>query len=198
MISPFLTAALIGFQSDLPQLTWFGQSDPRLMRIFEWTLAHSASLRRVVARLPVAEPKARFRLLPGREAPLGELLLVRTEETYDLTLLVPVNGWEKYGDALEPWVASTFFLALDCAERGEVNPTGRPRSFTVTSEVYSRLSTFQYEVRAELAREDPERLDIMPVGGRAYIDDMVRGRLRRRSPSKRIPFPDGLADSLFH
>ncbi|HJV49582.1 MAG TPA: hypothetical protein VJ549_09940 [Geothrix sp.] len=185
------------------------------MRIYEWTVAHSASLRRVVARLPQVEPKARFRLQPGKEATFGQLLLTRTQETYDLTLLVPVRGWEEGGDALEPWLASTFFLALDCAERGEVHATGVGRGYGISSQVEDRLSAFQYTVRAELAEADPARLSTMPVGGQAFLrarlggvvskpDDhedgsayLAEGKLVRWPRPKRIPLPEGLPGASF-
>jgi hypothetical protein len=172
----FLPPAIQESQPGMPQLPWFGDSDPRLMRVYEWTLAHSETLRRVVAKLPRAEPKARFRLQPGGEVSYGKLLVQRTKDTYDLTLVVPVKAWQVCGDALEPWVASTFFLALECAERGEVNSTRSPRHYTVSNQTGNRLFAFQSRVRFELAREDSVRLGGIPDSGRALFESRFSGK----------------------
>jgi len=152
----------------LTELAWFGESDPMLMDLFRWLLARLPSLQKVVIELVKAEPKALFRLMPDFEVRYGRMTLAKTATHYEITLLVPVLPWTRAHDALEPWVASTVFLALGAARRGGVRGTRDPQTYRWDPQAEQQAFAFQAQVRAELRSLDPSRYGDLPDGQKLY------------------------------
>jgi len=143
-------------------------SDPLLFGTYQWTLAHSPSLRQVVWQLAHAERKARYRLVPGLGRNYGRLVVVVTEADYEIDIQVPVLPWNRCGDALEPWIASALYLALETASRGRLKEAGDAHHLHFLDETVQAAFDFQAQVRKELAAADPERLKDLPDGARLY------------------------------
>ena len=108
-------------QAEMPLLPG---SDPVILAVFQWALAHSPSLREVVRQLPAADRKARYRLVPDLDANYGNLRIQATGDLYHIDIGVSFLDWSRCGDALEPWVATALFLALETARHGKVRETG--------------------------------------------------------------------------
>jgi len=143
-------------------------SDPLMLGTYRWTLAHSPSLQKVVRQLAAAERKARYRLVPGLNPNFGGLLVRVTPEAYEIDLQVSMLAWSHSGDALEPWVATTLFLALEAASKGKLKETGDPQHLHFLDATKQAAFAFQDQVRKELALADPERLKDLPNGARLF------------------------------
>src|SRR5512133_570815 len=143
-------------------------SDAIILRAFQWALAHSPSLQQVVRQLPGADRKARYRLVPGMAPNYGELRIRPLEDIYDIDIVVPILAWSRCGDALEPWVASALFLALETASKGRYKETGDPQHFHFIGKTREGAFAFQAKVREELALADPVRMKDLPDGQLIY------------------------------
>lgn len=139
-------------------------SDPIIIGAFQWALAHSPSLQQVVRQLPGADRKARYRLVPGMAHNYGELRIRPLEDIYDIDIVVPILAWTRCGDALEPWVASALFVALETASKGRYKETGDPQHLRFIGKTREEAFAFQAKVREELASADPVRMTDLPDG----------------------------------
>lgn len=135
-----------------------------LMDSFQWMLSRLPGFQKVVIELANAEPKAYYRLVPDLKVSYGRMTLAKTSTHYEITLLVPVLPWSRSHDALEPWVASTVFLALDAARRGGVLSTRDPQTYHWDTEVQQHTFAFQTQIRAELRILDPNLYGDLPDG----------------------------------
>lgn len=143
-------------------------SDPLILSTYTWTLAHSPSLQDLVRKLILAERKARYRLVPGLEQRYGRLVVLVTEQEYEIDIQVPILAWNRCGDALEPWIASALYLAYESASKGKLEETANPNAFHFLDETMQAAFAFQEVVRRELVAADPERLKDLPNGERVY------------------------------
>ncbi|MCE1203130.1 MAG: hypothetical protein LWW79_00765 [Holophagaceae bacterium] len=143
-------------------------SDPVILAAFHWTLLHSPSLRGVVSQLPAADRKARYRLVPDLDSNYGYLRIQATGDLYHIDIGVSFLGWSRCGDALEPWVATALFLALQTARHGKVRETGNPQALRFIRETQAEAFAFQAKVREELAAADPVRMKDLPDGELLY------------------------------
>jgi len=175
-------------------------SDPVILAVFHWALVHSPSLREVVRRLPAADRKARYRLVPDLDANYGNLRIQATGALYHIDIGVSFLGWSRCGDALEPWVATALFLALETAQHGNVRETGNPQALRFILETKADAFAFQARVREELAAADPVRMKNLPDGELLYKNAFRPGvyppagskDLPRFSQTpKRRPLPEG-------
>jgi hypothetical protein len=139
-------------------------SDSMIFGTYQWALAHSPSLQALLRQLAVADKKARYRLVPGLDPNYGSLLVHPTDEMYDIDIRVSILAWRRCGDALEPWIASALFLALETASKGNCRETSNPQHLHFVSETRKGAFAFQAKVRQELAASDPERLKDLPDG----------------------------------
>lgn len=160
-----LSAPLPPPSAELPLLPG---SDPMVLSAYTWALHHSPSLAEAVRKLAKAERKARYRLVPGLDPNYGRLLVLVTDHDYEIDLQVPILAWNRCGDALEPWIASVIYLALETAERGKLRETRDPNHFRFERDTMRGAFAFQAQVRKELAAADPERLKDLPDGERLY------------------------------
>jgi hypothetical protein len=143
-------------------------SDPLILSTYTWTLAHSPSLQELVRKLILAERKARYRFVPGLEHRYGRLLVLVTEQEYEIDIQVPILAWNRCGDALEPWIASALYLAYESASKGKLEETANPNAFHFLKETMRAAFAFQEVVRRELVAADPERLKDLPNGESVY------------------------------
>jgi len=176
------------------ELPLLAGSDPLVFGTYQWTLAHSPSLRHLVQQLAHAEPKARYRLVPGLDLNYGRLAVLATEAGYEIDIQVPVLAWNRCGDALEPWIASALYLALETASKGKLKETGDPHHLHFLDETMQAAFDFQTKVRKELAVADPERLKDLPDGARLYrlgFRPVPLAPGSSRVPARR-PLPPGL------
>ncbi len=168
--------------TDLPLLPG---SDPRVLGAYRWTLAHSPSLRQLVRQLAAAERKARYRLVPGLEPNYGRLLVLPTESEYEVDVQVPILAWNRCGDALEPWIASALYLALETAAKGKVQETDDENRLRFLRETRNAAFTFQAQVRRELVLADPERLKDLPNGEALYDSGFAPPKEPSGGPQRR-------------
>lgn len=143
-------------------------SDPMVLNAYHWALHHSPSLQEVVRKLVKAERKARYRLVPGLDKNYGRLLVLVTNDEYEVDLQVPILAWNRCGDALEPWIASAVYLALETAGKGRFRETSDPNYFRFEQDTMRAAFDFQAQVRKELAAADPSRLKDLPDGEQLY------------------------------
>jgi len=148
----------------LPELPLLPGSDPQLLETYRWTLAHSQSLQAVVRELARAERKARYRLCVGLDASYGRLFVRPTDEEYHIDIQVPILGWARCEDALEPWIASSLYLARIVATEGALTRASEPYSLNFPKKTKSAVFAFQKIIRSELAVSDPVRLGNLPDG----------------------------------
>ena len=139
-------------------------SDPMILGVYQWTVAHSPSLQQVVRQLARAERKARYRLMPGLDLNYGRLVVEATGEAYDIDIQVAVLPWRRCGDALEPWIATAVFLALEAASKGDLQVTHDSHRLTFLNQTRAAAFAFQAKVRKELVMADPLRLKGLPDG----------------------------------
>lgn len=151
--------------AELPMLPG---SDPLVLGAYHWALRHSPSLLEVVRKLVKAERKARYRLVPGLDKNYGRLVVLVTNDEYEVDLQVPILAWNRCGDALEPWIASAVFLALETAGKGRFRETSDPNYFRFEQDTMRAAFAFQAQVRKELTAADPSRLKDLPDGERLY------------------------------
>jgi len=151
-------------------------SDSMILETFQWTLAHSPSLQEVVRKLPGADRKARYRLVPGLLQNYGALRIRPLDDIYHIDIEVPVLAWLRCGDALEPWVATAIFLALETASKGKHKETNHPQHLLFIRETRERAFAFQARVREELTAADPLRLKDLPDGQVIYGFAFQAGR----------------------
>ncbi len=168
--------------ADLPLLPG---SDPRVLGAYRWTLAHSPSLRQLVRQLAAAERKARYRLVPGLEPNYGRLLVLPTASEYEVDVQVPILAWNRCGDALEPWIASALYLALETAAKGKFRATRDEHRLLFLKETMQGAFAFQAQVRRELALADPVRLKDLPDGKKLYDSGFAPARDPSGSPRRR-------------
>jgi len=169
-------------------------SDPLIFGTYQWTLAHSPSLRQLVRQLASAERKARYRLVPGLDRNYGRLVVLATDADYEIDIQIPVLAWNRCGDALEPWIASALYLALETASKGKLKETGDPHHLHFLDETMQAAFDFQSKVRKELVVADPERLKDLPDGARLYrlgFTPVPVAPGSSRVPSRRL-LPPGL------
>lgn len=156
-------------------------SDPLILDVYQWTVAHSASLQRVVQQLAAADRKARYRLLPG----LGDrfsFTIAAAEGESQITLEVPVLAWAKCGDPLEPWIASSLFLALEVISKENHRANPDPHRYDFLRSSIRASFAFQRAVRKELQAADPVRLKDLP-------DDLVLYESGFQTPAGRSASP---------
>lgn len=151
--------------TELPMLPG---SDPLVLGAYHWALHHSPSLQDVVRKLVKAERKARYRLVPGLDKNYGRLVVLVTNDEYEVDLQVPILAWNRCGDALEPWIASVVYLALETAGKGRFRETGDPNRFLFERDTMRATFAFQAQVRKELTAADPSRLKDLPDGEQLY------------------------------
>ncbi|MBK7293766.1 MAG: hypothetical protein IPI84_08320 [Holophagaceae bacterium] len=196
--SPPPPVQIIQAQAEMPLLPG---SDPVVLAVFQWALANSPSLREVVRQLPAADRKARYRLVPDLDANYGNLRIQATGDLYHIDIGVSFLGWSRCGDALEPWVATALFLALETARHGRVRETGNPQALRFVWETKAEAFAFQAKVREELAAADPVRMRDLPDGELLYKHAFRPGvyppaaskEIPRFSKiPKRRPLPDGV------
>jgi hypothetical protein len=169
-------------------------SDPVVFRTYRWALGHSPSLRQLVRQLATAERKARYRLVPGLEPNYGRLVVLATEKEYEIDIQVPILGWNRCGDALEPWIASALYLALETASKGKLKETDNPHHLHFREGTMQAAFDFQAQVRRELVAADPVRLKDLPDGARLYrlgFRPLPVAPGASRVPNRR-PLPDDL------
>jgi hypothetical protein len=171
-------------------------SDPQILRVTRWTLAHSPSLQALVQRLAAADRKARYRLAPGLDAHYGRLLVQATDEEYEVEIQVPILPWSRCGDALEPWIASALYLALETATQGKFQETGDENRLRFLRETRNAAFTFQALVRRELVLADPERLKDLPNGEALYDSAFARPKDPPGGPARRALPPESPDPSL--
>lgn len=175
-------AHVLQVQADLPLLPG---SDPIILSAFRWTLAHSASLRDLLPKIASAEPRARYRLLPGFEQNYGKLIVHPTADAYDVDVLVPILPWRQCGDALEPWIAGALYLAWYAAGDGHLRGTTSRDHLAFLPRTRKAAFAFQAQVRKELVAADPERLKDLPDALELYLTGF-RPPLRP-TPYGRVP-----------
>lgn len=169
-------------------------SDPQLLAAFRWAVAHSPSLREVVRRLALSDRKASYRLLPG----FGRFVMqIRPNpDGYDVDVEVPILAWARCGDALEAWVASALFIALEVIDREKYRP-GQTWLYILDSSVRSAFP-FQRQVKRELQAADPERLKDLPDGWTLYQSHFTPPHserpARRPLPPSAVPQPPAAED----
>ncbi|WP_306591161.1 hypothetical protein [Geothrix sp. 21YS21S-4] len=179
--------ALIGPES-VVELPMYPGSDPMILATYRWVLAHSPSLREVVRRLARADKKARFRLVPG----LGDrydFLITPTPVDYEIEIQVPILGWTRCEDALEPWIASSLFLALEVVEKERYRDRSARGYLAFLDGSLHGSFVFQRKVRQELQAVEAERLKDLPDGPGLYRSGF------RPSPQwnrQRRALPDGV------
>lgn len=166
-------------------------SDPMLLGAFQWAFKHSPSLSQLVQRLVLAERKARYRFVPGLDSNFGRLVVEPTRDGYDIDIEVPIIAWNRCGDALEPWIASSLLLAFETASKGRLLETRDPKHFQFLRETMEAAFAFQAKVRKELVAADPERLKDLPDGQRLYESGYRPSPFVNGSPRRRA-LPDGL------
>lgn len=166
-------------------------SDPLILAAYQWTVAHSPSLQQVVRQLTKVERKARYRLTPGLDLNYGRLLVSTTEEEYHIDIQVPILPWRRSGDALEPWIASALFLALEIASKGEFRDTHDPDKYRFFKKTRFAAFAFQAKVRQEIFAFDPDRLRDMPDGSILFQQGFP-ATSRTTKGLKQRPLPDGL------
>lgn len=174
--------------SELPLLPG---SDPAILATYRWTLAHSSTLQEVVRRLAKADRKARFRLVPGFEERY-DILVVPTQEEYEIDIRVPILGWTRCEDALEPWIASSLFLAVEIVEKERYRHRKVAREVAFLKGSIQASFTFQRKVREELQAADPERLKNLRDGSGIYLSRFapsIFGARQRRALPAGIPAP---------
>jgi hypothetical protein len=170
----------------LPELPLLPGSDPAILATYRWTLAHSSTLQDVVRRLAKADRKARFRLVPGFEERY-DFLIVPTQEEYEIDIRVPILGWTRCEDALEPWIASALFLAVEIVEKERYRDRKATRELAFLKGSIQASFTFQRKVREELQAADPERLKNLREGSGIYVSrfapSIFGARQRRALPA---------------
>ncbi|NWJ42270.1 MAG: hypothetical protein HXX12_15005 [Geothrix sp.] len=147
-----------------PDLPLLPGSDPMILGAYQWALAHSPSLQQVVSQLPGADRKARYRLVPGLDPDYGSLLVGAPGDIYEIDIRVTTLPWIRCGDAIEPWIASAIYLALETATNGRWRETGDKQKLRFTHETRQGAFALQAKVRTELMAADPERLKDLPDG----------------------------------
>lgn len=162
-----------------------------ILGTYRWTLARSPSLQQVVLRLASAEPKAKYRLVPGLDQNYGSLVIKATGEGYEVDVRVPILAWSRCGDALEPWIASALFLAMETASKGKLKETDDPNHLRFLRDTMQAAFDFQAKVRSELVAADPLRLKDLPDGASLYRSGYRPGSGSPQAPLRR-PLPDGL------
>lgn len=186
--------SLIYYQSPPPQasnsvseLPLLPGSDPLVLGAYRWTVVHSVSLQEVVRQLAAADTKARFRLLAGLSEKY-DFTIFTTNDGYQIDIAVPVLAWTRCGDALEPWIASSLFLALEVVrkEKYRSNPDSNQHSFLQES-IWDSFK-FQGRVRKELLISDPVRLKDLPDGSSLY-KSRFRPASASSGPPSRRPLP---------
>lgn len=189
---------LISFQTPPPaevysmaELPLLPGSDPLLLDVYRWTLAHSPSLQQVVRHLAKAERKARYRLVPGLDVTYGRLLIITADDEYQIDIQVPVLPWRRCGDALEPWIATALFLAMETATTGDVRETRHPHQLRFIKKTELAAFAFQAKVKKELMDYDPGRLKDLPDGSLLYQRGFPPVPGASKSPSRRL-LPHGL------
>lgn len=173
-----------------PEASFFAGSDPLLLGVLRWTLGHSPSLAKVVDRLLLAEPKARYRLTQGLDKNYGRLLVAADAEFIRVEIQVPMLPWVRCGDAVEPWLATAISLALATAERGDLRGTPDPNRFKFLAPTKNAAFALQKQVRKELEATDPVRFKNMPYGWTLY-ETGFRSPPGAKPPTRR-PLPPGL------
>lgn len=168
-------------------------SDPLILGTYTWALAHSPSLRELVGRLGAAERKAVYRLVPGLDANLGRLLVRPTEAVYEIDVQVPVLAWHRCGDALEPWIATALFLALEAAGGGRYRETRDPHHLVFSPDALRAAFVFQAQVRRELAAADPVRLADLPDGRHLFEAGFPPAATAQGRPQRRALPPEAWA-----
>jgi len=151
-----------------PELPMFPGSDPEILAAYEWTLAHSPSLQQVVRKLANSDKKARYRLISGGLATRYNMTVTAIDEGYVITIVVPVLGWMRCEDALEPWIASALFVALEVINKENYIERTRWKSHSILTKSVNASFVFQQKVRDEIIAADPERLKNLPDGVLLY------------------------------
>ena len=175
----------------LPELPLLPGSDPQILETYKWTVAHSPSLQVVVRELAIAERKARYRLCVGLDANYGRLLVSTTNEEYHIDIQVPVLGWARCGDALEPWIALSLYLARSVATEGALTKASDPYLLRFSKKTKSEAFEFQKKIRREIVLSDPERLKNLPDGLALFESGFTPPTLgsRTRLPGRRaLPY----------
>lgn len=170
--------------ADLPLLPG---SDALILGVYQWTVAHSVSLQGVVRQLAAADGKARYRLLPGLGARF-EFTVSAADGEYQVDIEVPILAWTRCQDALEPWIASSLFLALEVISKEKYRGNPNPHQYVFLPSSIRASFVFQSQVRRELQAIDPLRLKDLPDGARLYNLGFPPSSSLQEGPSRR-PLP---------
>ena len=165
-------------------------SDPLILGVYQWTVAHSLSLQEVVRQLAAADLKARYRLIPGLSGRYGSTIYA-TSDGYQIDVEVPILAWSQCGDALEPWVASSLFLALEVVSKERYRVNSNPHIYSFIQGSIHASFIFQNRVRKELLITDSVRLKDLPDGASIYESGFRPTSTTQGKPSRRS-LPNGL------
>ncbi|HJV47808.1 MAG TPA: hypothetical protein VJ549_00905 [Geothrix sp.] len=163
-------------------------SDPMILETYKWTLAHSPSLQELVKKLALADRKAKYRLCPGLEPNYGKIVIHPTAEDYHIDIQVPTTPWARYGDALEPWIASALFLACEIAVHGAIRDATDSYCLVFYKKSEKAAFAFQKEVRKEIEHADPVRLQNLGTGLELFHTSF-KSILDIKAPPQRRPLP---------
>lgn len=163
-------------------------SDPQVLAAYRWAVAHSPSLREVVRRLALSDRKASYRLLPGFSTFI--LQVAPRGNGYEVEVEVPILAWTHCGDALEAWVASALFIALEVIDREQYRAAPRQIRLAILDASVRSAFPFQRQVKRELQAADPERLKDLPDGWTLYQSHFTPPHSER--PARR-PLPPSAA-----
>lgn len=167
------------------ELPLFPGSDPEILAAYEWTLAHSPSLQQVVHQLANSDQKARYRLIPGYGTRYN-MVVTPINGEYIISIEVPILAWEHCEDALEPWIASALFVALEVINKEKYLERAKGKSHSILTSAINASFIFQRKVKIELALADPKRLKDLPDGARIYESGFRPTRFRFQN-KKRLP-----------
>ncbi|WP_285724091.1 hypothetical protein [Geothrix rubra] len=150
-------------------------------------------------QLAAADGKARYRLLPGLGARF-EFTVSAADGEYQVNIEVPILAWTRCHDALEPWIASSLFLALEVISKEKYRGNPNPHQYVFLPSSIRASFDFQSQVRRELQAIDPLRLKDLPDGARLYnlgfppTSALQEGSSRRPLPSGLRPPPEPKPD----
>lgn len=114
-------------RSSLPSMDVFiankilPSSNPHLIETLKSLETNSETVRNILTALWVEQPKVQLELQTTSKQTFGAVMVIKTSSSYQLRLFVQEQPYLQKHDALEPWLGSMLFMALEISRSADVN-----------------------------------------------------------------------------